>query len=256
MGTHGLRGKTHTEARGKLSRCHAGTQSHHQYLRPVYLGDDLYSRQPLCQTLIERDADFLLVAKSASHTTSYDYLSGLRLLSKTVTQRRPGNQTDTDSPGMPDSMVVGALHPDHLPNIEKLVGQGKERTGTMDVSAAIILRRNVLDHLQRDLKTAGGKALSAEEVAMIPDVLRKPKALIIHHTENPKDRALLYVFDPVDKPDMAAKIAVRVNFRGKARTFPKSLKHVNANWIATAGYVDKRNLKGNRMELIAGSLDD
>ena len=95
MGTHGLRGKTHTEARGKLSRCRAGTQSHHQYLRPVYLGDDLYSRQPLCQTLIERDADFLLVAKSASHTTSYDYLSGLRLLSKTVTQRRPGNQTET-----------------------------------------------------------------------------------------------------------------------------------------------------------------
>ena len=33
----------------------------YQHLRPVYLGDDLYSRQPLCQTLIERDAEFLLV---------------------------------------------------------------------------------------------------------------------------------------------------------------------------------------------------
>ena len=67
----------------------------YQHLRPVYLGDDLYSRQPLCQTLIERGADFLLVAKPASHTTMYDYLNGLNLPSKTVTQRRPGNKTET-----------------------------------------------------------------------------------------------------------------------------------------------------------------
>ena len=66
----------------------------YQHLKPVYLGDDLYSRQPLCQTLIERDADFLLVAKPASHTTLYDYLRGLNLPSKTVTQRWPGNQTE------------------------------------------------------------------------------------------------------------------------------------------------------------------
>ena len=67
----------------------------YQHLRPVYLGDDLYSRQPLCQTLIERDAEFLLGAKPASHTTLYEYLNGLNLPSKTVTQRRPGGKTET-----------------------------------------------------------------------------------------------------------------------------------------------------------------
>ena len=68
----------------------------YQHLRPVYLGDDLYSRQPLCQTLIKRDAEFLLGgAKPASHTTVYDYLNGLNLPSKTVTQRRPGGKTET-----------------------------------------------------------------------------------------------------------------------------------------------------------------
>ena len=36
-------------------------------LRPVYLGDDLYACQPLCQAMLDSGGDFLLTAKPDSH---------------------------------------------------------------------------------------------------------------------------------------------------------------------------------------------
>ena len=47
-------------------------------LRPVYLGDDLYACQPVCQAMLDAGGDFLLTCKQPSHKTLYEYLDGIR----------------------------------------------------------------------------------------------------------------------------------------------------------------------------------
>jgi hypothetical protein len=44
--------------------------------RPVFLGDDLYSRQPLCQEVLASGADFLFVALPTTHKLVFEYLDG------------------------------------------------------------------------------------------------------------------------------------------------------------------------------------
>ena len=48
-------------------------------LKPVYLGDDLYSRQPICQAVQALGADFLFVAKPTSHPALIEWLAGVEL---------------------------------------------------------------------------------------------------------------------------------------------------------------------------------
>jgi len=45
-------------------------------LRPVYLGDDLFACQPLCEAVLSSGADFLFTAKPDSHKTLYDFMNG------------------------------------------------------------------------------------------------------------------------------------------------------------------------------------
>jgi hypothetical protein len=55
--------------------------------RPAeYLGDDLFSRQPVCEAVRAVDGHFLFVCKPASHQTIEEYLTGIDLptLSRTV----------------------------------------------------------------------------------------------------------------------------------------------------------------------------
>ena len=54
-------------------------------LKPVYLGDDLYACQPICQAMLDSGGDFLLTAKPDSHKTLYEYLHGIRLHSRQTT---------------------------------------------------------------------------------------------------------------------------------------------------------------------------
>ena len=55
-------------------------------LDPVYLGDDLFSRQPLCQAVLDVGGHFIFVCKPSSHPTIEEYLTGIELpsLEKTV----------------------------------------------------------------------------------------------------------------------------------------------------------------------------
>ncbi len=48
-------------------------------LKPVYLGDDLYSRQPICESVQAVGGHFLFVAKPSSHPTLYQWLAGIEL---------------------------------------------------------------------------------------------------------------------------------------------------------------------------------
>jgi len=48
-------------------------------LGAVYLGDDLFSRQPLCQAVLNADGHFIFVCKPSSHPLIQEYLTGIGL---------------------------------------------------------------------------------------------------------------------------------------------------------------------------------
>jgi hypothetical protein len=57
-------------------------------LKPVYLGDDLFSRQPICQAVLDEGAHFLFVCKPDSHPAIEEFRAGIALDALTRTVRR------------------------------------------------------------------------------------------------------------------------------------------------------------------------
>jgi len=45
-------------------------------LRPVYLGDDLFACQPICEAVLASGGDFLFTAKPQSHKALYNFMQG------------------------------------------------------------------------------------------------------------------------------------------------------------------------------------
>ena len=85
-----------TAAKRWLARC----GSRYRALGATILGDDLYSRQPLCEAILEQGLNFILVCKPESHQTLYEWVGDLDNTGgvQTVTrQRRRGKHTETDS---------------------------------------------------------------------------------------------------------------------------------------------------------------
>jgi len=64
-------------------------------LRPIYLGDALFSSQPMCESVLAHGGDFLFVCKEDSHKTLYEFLRGTEPRQHTVTERRMGGHTRT-----------------------------------------------------------------------------------------------------------------------------------------------------------------
>jgi hypothetical protein len=64
-------------------------------LRPVYLGDALFSCQPLAEAVLATGADFLFVCKKDSHKTLYEFVEGAPLDERMVTERKPGKHSLT-----------------------------------------------------------------------------------------------------------------------------------------------------------------
>ena len=54
-------------------------------LNPIYLGDDLFSHQPMCEAVLAARGHFLFVRKPATHTLIGEYITGVRL--ESVTER-------------------------------------------------------------------------------------------------------------------------------------------------------------------------
>ena len=63
-------------------------------LKPVYLGDDLFSRQPICQAVLDASAHFLFVCKPDSHPAIEEFRAGIGLDELTRKVRR-GKQWTT-----------------------------------------------------------------------------------------------------------------------------------------------------------------
>ncbi len=57
-------------------------------LDPVFLGDDLFSRQPLCQAVLDAGRHFIFVCKPSSHPLIQEYLSGIDLPAVETTLKR------------------------------------------------------------------------------------------------------------------------------------------------------------------------
>jgi hypothetical protein len=66
----------------------AGCGRRHARLKPIYLGDDLFSRQPVCEAVRAVGGHFLFVCKPASHQTIEEYLTGVDLPTLTRTVKR------------------------------------------------------------------------------------------------------------------------------------------------------------------------
>jgi hypothetical protein len=62
-------------------------------LRPVYLGDALFSCQPMAEAVLASGADFLFVCKKDGHKTLYEFIEGAALDQHTVSERKPGKRT-------------------------------------------------------------------------------------------------------------------------------------------------------------------
>ncbi|GGA86182.1 hypothetical protein GCM10011491_12230 [Brucella endophytica] len=62
--------------RGAVKRWLAAHAERVRDLRPIYLGDDLFACQPVCQAALASGGDFLFTAKPASHKALYDFMQG------------------------------------------------------------------------------------------------------------------------------------------------------------------------------------
>ena len=58
-------------------------------LRPIYLGDDLYARQPMCEKVTAAGGDFIFRVKQGSHKTLFSYLDGVTWPTKRVVKKHP-----------------------------------------------------------------------------------------------------------------------------------------------------------------------
>ena len=53
--------------------------SRYAALKPIYLGDDLFSRQPLCEAVTAAGGDFIFICKPSSHPLIQEYVAGAEL---------------------------------------------------------------------------------------------------------------------------------------------------------------------------------
>lgn len=69
-------------------------QTHLRRFQAVLLGDDLYSKQPLCTAVLESECDFIFVCHRDSHPTLYEFVDAVAELGRlsTLVQRRWNGQ--------------------------------------------------------------------------------------------------------------------------------------------------------------------
>lgn len=95
----------HAAAKRWMARCGPAWQA-----TPVtLLGDDLYSRQPLCEAARAAGFHFLFVCKPSSHPTLYEWLAGLRKAGQVDTVQRTCHHRGTCHHSKPFSRWLGTI---------------------------------------------------------------------------------------------------------------------------------------------------
>jgi hypothetical protein len=81
----------------------------HKKVSATILGDDLYSRQPMCEKVLENNLNFIFVCKPESHTTLYERTDMLEKggdLNIKQVRRRNGKYRETDTYKYADEVPV------------------------------------------------------------------------------------------------------------------------------------------------------
>jgi hypothetical protein len=66
----------------------AGHGPRHARLKPIYLGDDLFANQPMCEAVRAVDGHFLFTCKPASHPLIQEYITGVELPTHSMRVKR------------------------------------------------------------------------------------------------------------------------------------------------------------------------
>ena len=116
-------------------------------LNPVYLGDDLYSRQPVCEAVRAAGGSFIFVCKPSSHKTLSEYTHGVvpdevcQTVGKGKARRRHRYRWMN---GVPLCDGADALHVNWL-EIEIARADGSVTYRNSFVTDLAVTRRNVAD---------------------------------------------------------------------------------------------------------------
>ena len=68
----------------------AGHGPQYARLKPIYLGDDLFANQPMCEAIRAMDGHFLFTCKPASHPLILEYITGVELPTHSMRVKRGG----------------------------------------------------------------------------------------------------------------------------------------------------------------------
>lgn len=137
--------------------------------------------------------------------------------------------------------VVGALSQEVLDFLE---GQG-----TSPESGAITMSDKDITHAYRETKRDRGETLSLQELAMLPDVLAAPKAVLW----DKRKPGLIYLFD---KPDGVGKVVVTLDYKAKVVKPEGGREAILTNNLRTAKIISGEGEFQNKAlyELIEGGL--
>lgn len=139
-------------------------------------------------------------------------------------------------------VVVGTL--------DQAVLEALAQRGIQAQSGAITLTQSQAGHMVRDAKAAAGKAVSADTLRDMPELLASAKAVL----RDKRDGALLYVFDAPGDPRLG-KLVVRIDFAEGTRPPGGKKTRIVTNSIRTAGLVDVSILETpNVYEVLTGAL--
>jgi len=67
-------------------------QESYKHLNPTILGDDLFSRQPMCKLIVELGFNFIFTCKRESHKTIYECLRGIEMEQLTYSTKVGGKK--------------------------------------------------------------------------------------------------------------------------------------------------------------------
>lgn len=129
---------------------------------------------------------------------------------------------------------------------EKALG-GLISRGQVPVGLSVLARDKDIAHWLRDSKADRGKALPVSIASQLPQIFRKPDA-ILYDNESP---TLIYAKKLAD--GQYAKFVLKLDFKAKLRV-NKSRFNETLNTFVSAGLVDWSNLNGPRFEVIQGEI--
>lgn len=125
-----------------------------------------------------------------------------------------------------------------------------EAAGVEPETGAITITQQVVQHMIRDSKAAGGRAVPAELLRRLPETLATARAVL----RDRRDGDLLFVFD-VPGEARSGKIVVRVDFSVSTRPPGGRKSRIRTNAIRSAGLVSDVDLTSPmEYEVLSGAL--